>query len=231
LQDTWEINDWLQAEAGLRFDNFEADGPEARAIMEKVDARDDGDRERADVEMILIDKRGQERIRKLLSFSRDEGEDSCRIMFFVEPANVKDTGFLTYDYPDLETEDDQWLYLPALRKVRRISASDRGDYFLGTDFTYEDIKKSGKIEQQDDSTFIFSGKDEFHNQSSGTVRIPRYAQGGFPFSVLISGNKPIKIKPITSRNSSFKLKECLTTCIFRASILERSSISLIRDRR
>ena len=41
------------------------------------------------------------------------------------------------------------MYLPALRKVRRISSSDRGDYFLGTDFTYEDMKKAGKIEKQD----------------------------------------------------------------------------------
>ena len=52
---------------------------------------------------------------------------------------------MTYDYENVEKEDDQWLYLPALRKVRRISSKDRGDYFLGTDFTYEDVKKEGKI--------------------------------------------------------------------------------------
>jgi hypothetical protein len=62
---------------------------------------------------------------------------------------VKGTGFLTFDYPDATLDDDQWLYLPALRKARRISASDRGDYFLGTDFSYEDIKKEGKIEISD----------------------------------------------------------------------------------
>ena len=42
-------------------------------------------------------------------------------------------------------DDDQWLYLPAMRKVRRISASDRGDYFLGTDLTYEDIKLETRV--------------------------------------------------------------------------------------
>jgi hypothetical protein len=41
--------------------------------------------------------------------------------------------------------DDRWLYLPATRKVRRIPASDRGDYFLGTDFTYEDIQSELKL--------------------------------------------------------------------------------------
>jgi outer membrane lipoprotein-sorting protein len=70
-------------------------------------------------------------------------------MFYESPASVKGTGFLTYDYPEPEREDDQWLYLPALRKVRRISASARGDYFLGTDFTYEDIKKQGKLSSED----------------------------------------------------------------------------------
>jgi outer membrane lipoprotein-sorting protein len=47
-------------------------------------------------------------------------------------------------YPDTDRDDDQWIYLPAARKVRRISASKKGDYFMGTDFTYDDIKKEGK---------------------------------------------------------------------------------------
>lgn len=62
---------------------------------------------------------------------------------------MKGTAFLTFDYADSGKDDDQWLYLPALRKVRRISASDRGDYFLGTDFTYEDIMLEGKLERSD----------------------------------------------------------------------------------
>ena len=56
---------------------------------------------------------------------------------------------MTFDYPEVEKDDDQWLYLPAMRKVRRISASDRGDYFLGTDFSYEDIKKESKVTIED----------------------------------------------------------------------------------
>jgi hypothetical protein len=67
----------------------------------------------------------------------------------LKPTNVKGTAFLTYDYPDPTVDDDQWLYLPALRKVRRISASNRGDYFLGTDLAYEEIKKENKVELSD----------------------------------------------------------------------------------
>jgi outer membrane lipoprotein-sorting protein len=58
-------------------------------------------------------------------------------------------------------DDDQWLYLPALRKVRRISASDRGDYFLGTDFTYEDIKLEGKL-QNADYDFTLLGQEKIN---------------------------------------------------------------------
>jgi len=117
-----------------------ADEPDqARAIMDKVDARDDGDNAIADMEMILIDKKGQERVRKLLSFSKDVGEDTYRILFFTHPANVKDTGFLTYDYDDPDRDDDQWLYLPALKKTKRIASSDKDNAFMGSDFSYADM--------------------------------------------------------------------------------------------
>src|SRR5210317_147126 len=101
------------------------DDPRAREIMEKVDARDDGDNQTADMEMILIDKRGNQRVRKIATFSKDKGPDGLRLMFFEHPADVKDTAFLTYDYDDPERDDDQWLYLPALRKTKRITSSDK----------------------------------------------------------------------------------------------------------
>jgi outer membrane lipoprotein-sorting protein len=116
-----------------------ADDPKARAIMEKVDARDDGDRQAADMQMILIDKNGNQRKRSIRSFSRDMGEDSYRLMFFIEPADVRDTGFLTYDYDDPDRDDDQWLYLPALRKTKRIASSDKSGSFMGSDLSYADM--------------------------------------------------------------------------------------------
>jgi len=126
-----------------------SDLPDGAAIIENVNQVAEGQHAISDLHMTLTDKSGKVRERKALSFRKYFGEEKRTLLIYQRPTNVKDTGFLTYDYPDVDTEDDQWLYLPALRKVRRISASDRGDYFLGTDFTYEDIKKSGKIEQQD----------------------------------------------------------------------------------
>ena len=116
-----------------------ADDPQARAIMEKVDARDDGDHQTSDMEMILIDKNQKQRIRKIATFSKDQGEDTLRLMFFLRPADVKDTAFLTYDYDDPAKDDDQWLYLPALRKTKRIASSDKSGSFMGSDLNYSDM--------------------------------------------------------------------------------------------
>lgn len=115
------------------------DDPQARAIMEKVDARDEGDNRTGDMQMVLIDKRGKERVRKIATFIKDKGEDTYRLMFFLEPPDVTDTSFLTYDYDDPDRDDDQWLYLPALRKTKRIATSDKSGSFMGSDLNYADM--------------------------------------------------------------------------------------------
>ncbi len=116
-----------------------ADDPQARAIMERVDARDDGDNQTADMQMVLIDKRGQKRVRRIATFKKDKDVDTLRLMFFLAPADVKDTAFLTYDYDDPDRDDDQWLYLPALRKTKRIATSDKSGSFMGSDLNYSDM--------------------------------------------------------------------------------------------
>lgn len=123
--------------------------PDAATIVDRINQVEEGEHAVSNLHMTLTDKSGKVRTREAVSYRKYFGEEKRTLLFYQRPTNVKDTGFLTYDYADSEAEDDQWLYLPALRKVRRISASDRGDYFLGTDFTYEDIKKAGKLEKQD----------------------------------------------------------------------------------
>ena len=113
----------------------------ALEIMEKVDARDDGDNSTINTEMILIDKRGYERKRLIKAFMKDKGKDTWRIQFFIEPADVKNTGFLTYDYYSGDKDDDQWLYLPELHKTKRIASSDKSSAFMGSDFSYADMNR------------------------------------------------------------------------------------------
>jgi outer membrane lipoprotein-sorting protein len=112
---------------------------DARQVAVNVDEREDGDDQTSEMEMILINKRGQQRVRKIVTYRKDYGDDEKSVMFFLEPADVKGTGFLGWSYDDESKDDDQWLYLPALKKVRRISSSGKADYFMGTDFTYSDM--------------------------------------------------------------------------------------------
>lgn len=114
-----------------------------REIAQKVKDRPDGDTRQSELVMKLINKRGATRERKLISYSIDVGKgkkDRKSIMFFLYPGDVKGTGFLTWDYDDPNKDDDKWLYLPAMKKTRRISGSSaKQDYFMGSDFTYDDM--------------------------------------------------------------------------------------------
>ena len=110
-----------------------------REIMEKVNDRDVGNRSISEMEMILIDKKGNKRVRKLKSYGLEQGKNSKSLMFFITPADIKNTGFLTYDYDESGKEDDQWLFLPALRKTKRIAAGDKSGSFMGSDLNYSDM--------------------------------------------------------------------------------------------
>jgi hypothetical protein len=150
-----------------------ADDPEARAMMERVDARDDGDNQTADMQMILIDKRGKERKRKIATFKKDKGDDTYRLMFFLHPADVKDTAFLTYDYDDSTRDDDQWLYLPALRKTKRIATSDKSGSFMGSDLNYSDMT-SRDLEDYDFSFYEKGRESEVRGKKVWIIwSIPR----------------------------------------------------------
>ena len=111
-----------------------------RDIVQKVKDRPDGDTRSSELSMTLINKGGSKRERKISSFAMDVGKDTKQIMFFRYPNDVKGTGFLTVDYDDISKDDDKWLYLPAMKKTRRISGkSSKTDYFMGSDFTYDDV--------------------------------------------------------------------------------------------
>ena len=163
-----------------------AEDPQARAIMEKVDARDDGDNQTSNMEMILIDKRGSQRVREIATFSKDKGQDTYRLMFFRHPADVKDTAFLTWDYDDPDRDDDQWLYLPALRKTKRIASRDKSGSFMGSDLNYSDMTDRNL----DDYDFFLKKKMEVKGAKAWLIEsIPRskkvIKETGYTKSLLI----------------------------------------------
>ncbi len=89
--------------------------------------------------LVIADNRGRERIRKIAAVSKlyDSGETEKRLIRFLSPADVKGTGLLTFDYE--RKDDDIWLFLPALRKTRRIISSEKSKSFMGSEFSYADM--------------------------------------------------------------------------------------------
>ncbi len=112
---------------------------EGMELATKVYNRPAGKDARSEVTMILQGKKRKERIRKLISYKMDKGGgERWNVMRFTEPADVENTALLTKDHPG--DESDQWIYLPALDRVRIISSNRKGGKFVGSDFTYEDLR-------------------------------------------------------------------------------------------
>ena len=111
----------------------------ALEVMQAVEDRDDGESFVADYTMVLIDRRERQRTRNLRIYSKDYGADTRSLSRFESPADIRGTSYLNNDWDDPARDDDSWLYLPALQRVKRIASSDTSDSFLGSDFTYADI--------------------------------------------------------------------------------------------
>jgi outer membrane lipoprotein-sorting protein len=108
-------------------------------IIENVYNRPVGDDSQSDLSMSLINSRGDQRVRTIKQFTKDFGAMEKKIMYFVSPADVRNTSFMNWSYDEAGKDDDQWIYLPALKKVKRISSDSKSDSFMGSDFTYDDL--------------------------------------------------------------------------------------------
>ena len=110
-----------------------------REIVDKAYNLPSGEDVTSTLTMTLTNKSGQTRVRKIQQYSKDFGDVEKSIMFFMTPADIKNTSFMNWTYDDDSKADDQWIYLPALKKVKRISSDSKSDYFMGSDFTYDDL--------------------------------------------------------------------------------------------
>lgn len=90
---------------------------------------------------------GSERKRSALLVHSQEPSRTKIGIYFTEPAGLLNTSFLSHDNSD--SYDQNWLYLPTTERVRKLPASSRGDYFMGTDLSYGDIKDNFKFALED----------------------------------------------------------------------------------
>lgn len=113
---------------------------EGKAIMEKYQAALSVSDLQSHIEYRNISRSGRTQERKLYQYIKrnEEGKNKFNFLLtFTAPADVKGTGTLTWQH--VQSDDDQWLYLPAVRSARRISPGRKGDRFMGTEITFEDL--------------------------------------------------------------------------------------------
>lgn len=108
-------------------------------IARQVFDRDRGKTAHSVATMVLINKQNNKKIRTFTNFRVLENGLEKQLIRFTSPADIAGTGFLTIEQQGYET--DQFLYLPALRRTRRIVSSQKSHQFVNSDFTYEDMER------------------------------------------------------------------------------------------
>lgn len=142
--------------AGSHARQIPAPGTETpRWVAEQIDRRDTGRDARLEMTMRLFDRQNRVRERKLrlISLRGAEGRGDRLLIRFLSPNDIKGTAFLVWEHPD--AEDERFLYLPALGRVRRIAGAEKQESFVGSDLSYEDI--GGR--EIDDYRYAFARRD------------------------------------------------------------------------
>jgi hypothetical protein len=119
-------------------------------ILDRIENQQRPPGSEADMTLRIINRAGQERVRQIKAYSQTlPNGDTRQMLIFTAPADVRDTRFLTIDYKDDSKTDEQYIFIPALRRVRQIGTSggeSRTGSFLGSDFTFADL---GSLERKD----------------------------------------------------------------------------------
>jgi len=155
-----------------------AQSPEEKglAIAVEADKRDTGWNDiKTELSMVLRNRQGQESKRRMRSKILEvEGDGDKSLIVFDYPRDIKNTAFLSYTHA--LKADDQWLYLPALKRVKRISSNNKSGPFMGSEFAYEDIS-SQEVEKY---KYKFIKDDQINGRDAFVVeRYPQYKHSGY----------------------------------------------------
>lgn len=111
-------------------------------VMQEVRDRDQGQDRRSDIRLVQTMPDGFVRERVLVMYEKEYGPERKSTLYFTSPSDTAGTGILMLSYDEVSgKDDDQWLYLPALRKTKRIATNSKEGPFLGTDFSFADIER------------------------------------------------------------------------------------------
>lgn len=136
---------------------YSQDLQDGLTIAKEADKADLGfESSKVKLEMVLRNKQGQESTRMMETSTLEMVEDGDKsLIVFSSPRDVKGTSTLTYTHK--EGPDDQWLYLPAVKRVKRISSDNKSGPFMGSEFAYEDLS-SQEVEKY---TYKFLRNEQF----------------------------------------------------------------------
>lgn len=135
-----------------------------------VQERDAGRDSRADVRMRLFDRQGRvrERTMQLLTLRGARGVGDRMLVRFLYPNDIKNTGLLVWEHDN--ADDERFLYLPALGRVRRITGEEKQESFVGSDLSYEDIGGRDTA----DYVYAFAGENATWTAPDG-AKLPAWA--------------------------------------------------------
>lgn len=173
-------------------------------IMTAVDQQNDGFVDStSSMTMTLINRAGKKSVRSIRSLALEVPGDGDKSMsIFNKPADVKGTASLSYSHA---TEaDEQWLYLPALKRVKRISSKNKSGPFMGSEFAFEDIS-SQEVEK-----YTYKFLDEAEHDGVKTFRVesyPAYKHSGYTRVINWIDQErliPVKVEYYDRKNSLLK---------------------------
>ena len=176
-------------------------------IATAVDAQNDGFGDSTSaMTMTLINRSGKRSVRSMRAMTLEVENDGDRSMsIFDEPADVKGTASLTYSHA---TEaDEQWLYLPALKRVKRISSKNKSGPFMGSEFAFEDISS----QEVDKYTYTWLEDTELNGTPVHRIESkPAYKHSGYTRLINWIDQErlvPLKVEYFDRKNSLLKTLE------------------------
>jgi len=185
---------------------LQAQTPEEKglAIAIEADKRNTGWIDQvADMTMTLRNKQGQESIRQLALKAKEvDGDGDKSLSIFDTPRDIKGTAFLSFTHA--LTPDEQWLYLPALKRVKRISSSNKSGPFMGSEFAYEDLT-SYEVEK---FTYKWLRDESVGGREVYVVELfPVYENSGYTRQIIWMDkemHQPLKLEFYDRKNSLLK---------------------------
>lgn len=162
----------------------------------------------AEMKMTLINARGDTSTREIRMKNLEvNGDGDKSLTVFDKPADVKGTAFLSFTHALVP--DEQWLYLPALKRVKRISSANKSGPFMGSEFAFEDLS-SFEVEKYD---YEYLRDEMADGMDSYVVRnYPRYAKSGYTYRDVWIDKvhyRPIKTEFYDRKGSHLKTLEFL----------------------